>query len=338
MARPIKEGLEYFPLDVDIHEDDKLQVVIGKFGTLGFGIVVRLMARIYKDGYFYPWTEREQHTFSNKINVDINVTLSVVSECIKWGFFHQKLYEDYAILTSAGFQKRFLLATSRRVMSQIKPEYNLVPDIVSVNINPVNAGNNVVSVVNMRTESTQSKVNKSKEKKKVKNIPSSRQKRTYAEDSPPYLMAQYFHSKIMVYAEESNVGHLVSKANIQSWADDCRKLLELDNIEKRLVRDVIDWTTSHSFWKTNILSPSKLREKFQELSIKMNEEKKNLSSGSTPGRGSRTGNQREKPKGVTPDSSGPTVLLSQEEHAAAMERAKRLDEKLNKPIARVGSG
>ncbi|WDV94201.1 hypothetical protein [Brevibacillus parabrevis] len=38
---------------------------------------------------------------------------------------------------------------------------------------------------------------------------------------------------------------------------------------KRLIRDVIDWVTSDSFWKTNVLSAKKLRDKFGELALKM---------------------------------------------------------------------
>jgi hypothetical protein len=102
----------------------------------------------------------------------------------------------------------------------------------------------------------------------------SRQKPIYDEDSSPYKMALYLHQKILVHAEESGVGHLVSNANLQSWADDCRKLLELDKVEKSLIRDVIDWATTDDFWKTNILSASKLRSKFQDLAIKMNLERK----------------------------------------------------------------
>lgn len=86
MVRPTKEGLEYFPIDIGIENDDKLLAVIGKFGTLGFGIIVRLMAEIYKNGYYYPWTEREHYTFSSRISVDVNTILAVVSECIKWVF------------------------------------------------------------------------------------------------------------------------------------------------------------------------------------------------------------------------------------------------------------
>lgn len=102
---------------------------------------------------------------------------------------------------------------------------------------------------------------------------SSRQCKTYAEDSVPYMMAVYLHEKIMGHAESSGVGHLLRGANLQKWADEFRKLLEIDKVDESLARSVIDWATSHHFWRTNILSASKLRAKFADLAMKMNQER-----------------------------------------------------------------
>jgi hypothetical protein len=269
VARPSKEGLEYIPVDVDIDGDDKLVVVIGKFGTLGFGIVIRLMMEVYKNGYFYSWTEREQYAFSNRINVDINSVMSVVSECIKWGFFNQKLYKEFNVLTSSGFQKRYSLATSRRTKADILPHLCLVENVVSVDSNPVIDGS-------IPTESTQSKVNKKKVNKTKKKI-------EYEPDSPPYKMAVYLHQKILEHAAESGVVHLIQRSNLQTWADDCRKLLEIDKVDKALIHAVINWSTSHHFWKKNILSASTLRNQFKKLAIEM--------SSSNKGGGRKNGEQ-----------------------------------------------
>lgn len=41
MARPRKQGLDYFPL-VDIGQDDKVQFVESVHGPVGFAIVIKL--------------------------------------------------------------------------------------------------------------------------------------------------------------------------------------------------------------------------------------------------------------------------------------------------------
>ncbi|ARK32164.1 DUF4373 domain-containing protein [Halalkalibacter krulwichiae] len=87
MARPTKEGLEYFPLDTDIDQDEKIIVVVAKFGMQGFGVIIRLMMEIYKNGYFYSWSEKEQYIFSMKVKESVEFVNEVVDECLKWGSF-----------------------------------------------------------------------------------------------------------------------------------------------------------------------------------------------------------------------------------------------------------
>ncbi|NQX68466.1 DUF4373 domain-containing protein [Paenibacillus alba] len=329
MARPTKEGLEYFPLEIGIESDDKLLVVIGKFGTLGFGIIVRLMAEIYKNGYYYPWTEREHYTFSSRISVDVKTVLDVVSECIKWGFFHQKLYEDHGILTSAGFQKRYLTATYRRAKNSILSEYLL---LVSDSKNSVIDDKKPVIDDKPPSKSTQSKVKESKGKESKNKEPkksSPRQLKTYAEDSTFYKMAVYLFEKVKVNAEEAKVAHLLRDSDMQSWANDCRLLLEKDKVDKDTARKVIDWATEDDFWKTNILSAAKLREKFVRLAMEMDKAKKNaqvipINSGNRSGRSNKPIVQ-----GILPDA-GNVERLSEDDLKRAREMAAKLDERLNR--------
>lgn len=103
---------------------------------------------------------------------------------------------------------------------------------------------------------------------------SSRQRKAYAEDSRPYKLAAYFHGKLMSYAQSINKGHLVESADLQNWADECRKILELDKRDPREVKETIDWVAEDSFWQQQILSPKKLREKYISLSVKAGGNKK----------------------------------------------------------------
>ncbi|GED53512.1 DUF4373 domain-containing protein [Brevibacillus borstelensis] len=278
MARPQKEGLDYFPLDLDIDQDDKLVVPIAKFGMQGFGIIIKLMMEIYRNGYFYQWGEKEQYVFASRVNVDINVIVEVVNECIKWGFFSQKLYEEHHILTSKGFQKRYIEAAKRRKEIVLMNEYLLVDveelsqkfkipiTVVNVTKTTVNENINPSKSDSGATETPQSKVKESKVKNK-RNPP--RHPKTYAEDTLAFKIAAYLHKKIMEYAEALGVSHLVKNANLQKWADECRKIIEIDKRDKDEVRRLIDWTTSHNFWQRQILSPTNLRKHYEKLCIEM---------------------------------------------------------------------
>lgn len=285
MARPQKEGLEYFPLDVDIDGDDKLVVPVSKFGMQGFGIIIKLMASIYKNGYFYPWGELEQYAFVNKVNVDIEIVNQVVDECVKWGFFDKRMFDEHHILTSKGFQKRYVEAAKRRKEITLYEGYVLLNlektvEKLKTTISIVNADGNVLNVYiyeglsnETYTETPQSKVKERKvnQSNNKKTLP--RKQKTYSEDSLPFKIAVYLHQQIMKHASDSGVDHLIAQSNMQRWADDCRKLLEIDNVNKDLIREVINFCTVDEFWKINILSARKLREKFKELAIKMKQDK-----------------------------------------------------------------
>lgn len=91
----------------------------------------------------------------------------------------------------------------------------------------------------------------------------------YPEDNTYYKMAHYFYKRVAAVAKAEGLSHLIIKADMQKWADDMRKLVEIDKIDKRLAKDVMDWATQDNFWKKNILSAKKFREKFPELAIKM---------------------------------------------------------------------
>lgn len=153
MARPLKQGLDYFPLDVDM--DDKIELIEAKHGIIGFGILIKLLQKIYKEGYYLNWNEESLLLFSRRINVDINVINVVINDSLCYHLFDKKLYSQYKILTSLGIQKRYFNAINRR------KEVSLYKKFIIVDINKINVNINWIN----DNISTQSKVKKSKEEK-----------------------------------------------------------------------------------------------------------------------------------------------------------------------------
>lgn len=158
MARPLKQGLDYFPLDVNC--DDTVKLIEAKFGTEGFGVLIKLWQIIYENGYYIKWTERELLLYKNRINVDIILINDIINECVKWGLFNEALFKKQ-ILTSSGIQKRYVEAVKRRSEITIEKQLWLtdIPkqtDKFTVNVynNPINDDiNSIDSHI-----STQSKV------------------------------------------------------------------------------------------------------------------------------------------------------------------------------------
>ena len=179
MTRPRKDGLEYFSLDVDIDQDDKIAFIEAKYGLAGFAIVVKLLARIYKnDGYYYQWSEKEKFLFARSINAETELITNVINECFDEGFFNKKLSTEYGILTSRGIQKRFIQACSRRKNIAMFQEYFLADEfikkykIVNVALIPLNVTlipieQEKIPVKDDKSTQREREIIKEKEKEKV---------------------------------------------------------------------------------------------------------------------------------------------------------------------------
>lgn len=312
MARPKKDGLEYFSLDVAM--DDEVGLIEAEHGLIGFAILIKMFQRIYSNGYYCEWDEKQQILFSNKVSSDRNLVVSVVSDCIRWEIFDKGLYEKYRILTSKRIQNHFIHAVYKRVGVQMIKEYLLVTlpnkkiEVVSV-VEWLSSGCRVVSddrnndtsrvpddrnldateLLTEETEiqqgfgyqsdvqSTHSNSNSNSNKKISNKKTLSRQQKKYAEDSSPYRMAKFLHNKIMAYAESISKGHLVRDADMQKWADECRKIIELDKRDQEEAKRVIDFATTDDFWQAVILSPKNMRKKYTELCMRMDSKKRGKS-------------------------------------------------------------
>lgn len=126
MGRPFKDGIDYFPIDLDIMNEDSVAYVDAKYGVQAFGILVRLLIRIYRNGYYIPWSEKEQYLFARDVNVDVSLIREIVSAYINEGFFNINLYKCYGIITSRGLQKRYIKACERRAKIILVREFFLL--------------------------------------------------------------------------------------------------------------------------------------------------------------------------------------------------------------------
>lgn len=170
MARPLKNGLDYYPLNVDFFSDIKVRRLIKAGGPQSISIIIALLGNIYRDeGYYMRWDNDLTFLISDLVGVTEGAVMETVNKAVHIGFFHAGLFETYKILTSKGIQARYLEAVSRRRQVFLNKNYllldvnaynNVVLDDVIDDNNSVNVYNNSVNV----DRSTQSKVKESKVK------------------------------------------------------------------------------------------------------------------------------------------------------------------------------
>lgn len=159
MARPQKAGLDYYPLDVNIDQDDKIALIEAKYGIKGFGVVIKLFNKIYSNnGYYCNWDEDIQLLFSKKVGTDFNQVGEIIKDAIRWKIFDEKIWKKYKILTSKRIQKTYLRAIYKRKEVEIIKEY------VVDGVNDIKNLNNVIINSLNDSPSTQSKVKESKVK------------------------------------------------------------------------------------------------------------------------------------------------------------------------------
>ena len=174
MARPIKTGTDYFPLDVEL--DIKMDFVESRYGNDGFSTIIKLWQKIYaENGYYCKWDNDIAVLFAFKKanNIDIDKLDGIIKLALEKELFDKNIYEKYGVLTSAGIQKRYLLITERRKKVVINGDYLLIDiptnsinvdiNFINVDINSKNVDINTQSKVK-ESKGKESKVNKIKEK------------------------------------------------------------------------------------------------------------------------------------------------------------------------------
>lgn len=236
MARPIKQGLDYFNLDC--HFDDKVELVIAEFGMTGLGILIRLFQKIYgENGYYCCWNDDVALLFSRNNGVGGNVVSEVINACLRRGVFDRGMYERCSILTSKGIQKRYLEAATRRKSIEWKKDYLLI-DIPTENINAdnnsVNVDNNAVNDSNnSQIKVNKSKLNKTKvNKSKLNNSSTAAHRETLIQEYSEQDRAELYLGSILTVAEYDYLYRHITEFELENYINkiqrysDCKQPFE----------------------------------------------------------------------------------------------------------------
>ena len=94
-------------------------------------------------------------------------------------------------------------------------------------------------------------------------------------DTPPRSdvegMCRYFLGRLTANGVKATI--------TAKWRTEARLLLDKDDRDPNEVRAVIDWATTDPFWRSNVLSVPKLREKYDQLRLGMERARPAVASG-----------------------------------------------------------
>ena len=123
------KGIQYFPLDVNFFEDDKIAVIINDYGFEAVGVTLKLFSQIYKNGFYMNWNDKICKVFATtfRSGYDSEELNRLVHDLISEMVFDTEMFEKYQILTSKEIQKNFFRVISRRKNFEMEhPEYLLI--------------------------------------------------------------------------------------------------------------------------------------------------------------------------------------------------------------------
>lgn len=105
-----------------------------------------------------------------------------------------------------------------------------------------------------------------KNDKNDKNDKKGTQKQVFEETSDYFILAKYMVERIRLNNPD------FKEPNLQKWSDDYRKILDIDKRDKKEVAMLIKWVQQDDFENVNVMSPSKLRKRYDQLAMKMRKE------------------------------------------------------------------
>ncbi|WP_346662786.1 DUF4373 domain-containing protein [uncultured Merdimonas sp.] len=279
MARPRKDGLDYFPLDADFFEDEKIRILKARYGADGIILYIYLLCRIYKHGYYMKVNEDFEYLISDDLKMSPDKVKQVLTFLLSRSLFDNTLFQSDAVLTSAGIQRRFQLAVKERAKKNpiqagrywLLKEAETEPFIKCTQFEGFSQKNNNSSGKNKDNSREQSL----KESKVNNDI--------YNTSFPPELERAF---QLYLSVREHNFGEIIPE-QVQALRED---LLSLSNDQAEQLAIVKKATAGgwKSFYKSKEKSGKKTQEKkdvgkkrskfsnFQERSYDMNDLERKL--------------------------------------------------------------
>lgn len=166
MARPVKKGLDYFPLDVVL--GGGMEDINCEYGKLGEMVVISLWQRIYRSSYYIEYNEKKLRLYAKEFCGQLETLFggdgscgrgifdAIVQLAAECGIFDRGLLEREGILTSKKIQEIYLEAKKKSKTVAIDEKFRLVEDADCAR----GAGLEFSGAFSEKTP--QSKVNKSK--------------------------------------------------------------------------------------------------------------------------------------------------------------------------------
>lgn len=109
MARPLQDGLLYFPLDTDLFQDVKIKMLRTRHGCDGITVFLYLLCQIYRNGYYIGYSEDLVLIMAADLGISENEIRLIISFLLSRSLLVEvsTLAMPDTVLTSRGIQMRY---------------------------------------------------------------------------------------------------------------------------------------------------------------------------------------------------------------------------------------
>ncbi len=185
MARPLKEGVDYWTEDGNFYSNKKIRLLRSEFGSNGMYILNYIMCELYTNHGYYENFDMDWCGIVSDGAVcggSPNFVAEFIKGCVRRSFFDKRVFDSFSVITSKEIQRRYIRMVCTRNQIRLIKEYCLldfddpldVPDMIREKIvlksvsdtenSVIDIGNPINYSGNTQSKVKESKVKKSKEK------------------------------------------------------------------------------------------------------------------------------------------------------------------------------
>ena len=190
MARPKKEKLEYFSLDVDIFSNVRIKALMGNYGNDGFTAYIRVLCDIYRSkGYYLEYSDDYISIFSKDLGFTKEKTMQIINYLCSRSLLTQRILTGSdKVVTAKSVQERY-----QNIMKSLKRDVFVDNRIWLLNSQETESCIKVQSS-NSKSEKNPNKSEKNPNKSEKNPTKESKEKyniRKYDNGKPTYDIEKY---------------------------------------------------------------------------------------------------------------------------------------------------
>lgn len=248
--------MKWIKHDTNANQDAKLKRMRMKYGLEGYGLYWYCLEIIAADVDQNKLTFELEHD-AEIIAFDTGIHYERVNEMMAY-MVNLKLFEsNHGVMTCLKLANRLDKSMTsnpmmRKMLGDIKVNHDAV---MTQSAEPMQD----------KTRLDENRIDKTKEEVKQESLPiPAKPKPLPKYTDRDFLFAEEMYKRLLVI----NPNH--KQPNFETWANDIRITRERDSRTLDELWNAFNWANKDSFWCKNILSPGKLREQFDKLTLQMN--------------------------------------------------------------------